>query len=248
MEYTEKWVKKTTEDCIKWIQDWFEKNGKDCNAVIGISGGKDSTVVAALCVEALGKDRVIGVMMPNGVQSDIADSERIIKHLGIKSFCINIGQSYLDILEQIPESSYKTKVNLAPRIRMATLYAVSQSNHGRVVNTSNLSEASIGWCTNYADNVGDLSPIGGLTKTEVVEIGKYLKLPIELVEKAPADGLTTKTDEDNFGFTYEELDSYLRGFHLDKNISQETINKICDMQMKSEFKRKPIPVFKPKLL
>lgn len=247
MEYTEKWVKKTTEDCIKWIQDWFEKNGKDCNAVIGISGGKDSSVVAALCVEALGKDRVIGVMMPNGVQSDIADSEKIIKHLGIKSFRINIGQSYLDILEQIPESSYQTKVNLAPRIRMATLYAISQSNHGRVLNTCNLSETETGWETRWGDSVGDLSPIGGLTKTEVVEIGKYLKLPIELVEKAPADGLTNKTDEDNFGFTYEELDSYLRGENLDK-ISQESINKICDLQKKSEFKRKPIPVFKPKFV
>lgn len=247
MKYTEKWVKKTTEDCIKWIQNWFEKNGKDCNAVIGISGGKDSSVVAALCVEALGKDRVIGVMMPNGVQSDIADSEKIIKHLGIKSFCINIGESYNAILYQIKESSYQTKVNLAPRIRMATLYAVSQSNHGRVLNTCNLSETETGWETRWGDSVGDLSPIGGLTKTEVVEIGKYLKLPIELVEKAPADGLTAKTDEDNFGFTYEELDSYLRG-EIDENISQETINKICDMQMKSEFKRKPIPVFKPKLL
>ena len=128
---------------------------------------------------------------------------------------------------------------------MATLYAISQSNNGRVLNTCNLSETETGWETRWGDSVGDLSPIGGLTKTEVVEIGKYLKLPIELVEKAPADGLTAKTDEDNFGFTYKELDSYLRG---EIDISQETINKICDMQMKSEFKRKPIPVFKPKLL
>ena len=135
MEFNAKEVK---DQVVRWIRDWFEVNGKGCNAVLGISGGKDSSVAAALCAEALGKDRVIGVTMPNGIQPDIDDSFRIIKHLGIRSYNVNIGASFEALMAEVEsvlghEASNQTRINMAPRLRMTTLYAVSQSNNGRVV-------------------------------------------------------------------------------------------------------------------
>ena len=204
--------------CVRWIRDWFEENGPGCNAVLGISGGKDSSVVAALCAEALGKDRVIGVTMPNGVQPDLPDSLRLIEHLGIRHYHINIGSAFEALMAEVGgalgtdgvDISAQTRINLAPRLRMAAVYAVSQSLNGRVANTCNLSEDWVGYSTRYGDAAGDFAPLGGLTVQEVVAVGKVLGLPVELVEKAPSDGLTGKTDEDNLGFTYAVLDHYIR--------------------------------------
>ena len=165
-------VKKTKDACVQWIRDWFEENGPGCNAVIGISGGKDSSVVAGLCVEALGVDRVIGVTMPNGVQPDIDDSIRLINHLGIKRYDVNIGAAYDALMAEVElklghEASAQTRINMAPRLRMTALYAVSQSNNGRVANTCNLSEDWVGYSTRYGDAAGDFSPLGGLTSAPV---------------------------------------------------------------------------------
>ena len=205
---------KATESLVLWMRQWFEKNGNGCNAVIGISGGKDSSVVAALCVEALGRDRVIGVLMPNGEQSDIDVSYDVVNHLGIRHMVINIKSAYDALTEEIrksiPELSAQTTINLAPRIRMSTLYAVSQSNNGRVINTCNLSEDWVGYSTRYGDAAGDVSPLADFTVTEVREIGRQLGLPPHIVDKVPSDGLCGKTDEDNLGFTYETLDRYIR--------------------------------------
>ncbi len=167
---------KVKDACVQWIQDWFEENGKGCNAVLGISGGKDSSVCAALCVEALGKERVIGVTMPNGVQPDIDDSVKLINHLGIKRYNINIGSAFNALMAEVEdklghEASAQTRINMAPRLRMTALYAVSQSNNGRVVNTCNLSEDWVGYSTRYGDAAGDFSPLGGLTVQEVKAIG-----------------------------------------------------------------------------
>ena len=204
-------VELATKRIIKWIQDWFEENGKGCNAVIGISGGKDSTVCAGLLVNALGKDRVIGVMMPNGVQKDISDSYKVVNFLNINYYIINVHDAYESILEQMGiDISTQTKENLPPRLRMSTLYAVSQSVNGRVCNTCNLSEDYVGYSTRYGDSVGDFSPLSNYTVTEVKEIGYYLGLPKELIDKTPADGLCDKSDEENLGFTYSELDDYIR--------------------------------------
>ena len=207
-------VKKVTNDLILWIQDWFEKNGKGCNAIIGISGGKDSSVAAALCVAALGKERVIGVLMPNGQQHDIDMSQKLVDHLGIESYTINIRKGYDGLLAEVAEKlgdvSRDTEINLAPRIRMATLYAVGQSRNGRVVNTCNLSEDWVGYSTRYGDSVGDFSPLSMLCVREVKAIGRYLNLPEELIEKVPIDGLCGQTDEEKLGFTYEMLDHYIR--------------------------------------
>lgn len=231
--------------CVEWIRYWFEYNGPGCNAVIGISGGKDSTVVAALCVEALGRDRVIGVLMPQGHQEDIDDSYAVVNYLGIKHKTINIGPTIDLMLLQLSmfgdmTISEQTKINLPPRIRMATLYAVSQSVNGRVACTDNLSESYIGYSTRWGDNVGDFCPLAHLTSEEVVAVGDACGLPYELTHKVPSDGLCGKTDEDNFGFTYAVLNKYIRTGVCD---DEEVKVKIDQMHKKNLFKIRPIPTF-----
>ena len=231
--------------CVDWIRNFFNQNGKDCNAVIGISGGKDSSVVAALCVEALGRDRVIGVLMPCGVQHDIDCAIQLVNHLGIKSYTVNVKDALEGILNSFPEElavSQQTRINLPPRIRMSTLYAVSQSVNGRVANTCNLSEDWVGYSTRYGDAAGDFSPCSNLTVAEVKEIGRVLNLPENLIEKTPIDGLCGKTDEDNLGFTYAVLDKYIRtGICEDEEIKQ----RIDYLHKISRFKLELMPSFKP---
>jgi NAD+ synthase len=221
-------VKKVKEDLVNWLNQWFLDNGPGCNAVIGISGGKDSSVTAALCVAALGKDRVIGVLMPNGEQYDIDVSEALVKHLGIRSYVVNIKDAYNGVVEAAKaagvELSNQAYINLAPRIRMSTLYAVSQSYNGRVINTCNLSEDWVGYSTRYGDSVGDVCPLGKLTVAEVKELGTYLGLPDMFVHKVPSDGLCGKTDEDNLGFTYAVLDRYIRTGEIDDPATKALID------------------------
>ena len=190
-------AEKTKDGCVRWIRRFFEKNGKGCNAVVGISGGKDSSVVAALCAEALGRDRVIGVLMPMGEQHDIDMAELLVRHLGIRSYTVNIKEAVEAVKGSIPfELSKQSRENLPPRIRMSVLYAVSQSNNGRVANTCNLSEDWVGYSTRYGDAAGDFSPCSHLTVQEVKAVGRVLGLPTVLVDKPPEDGLCGRTDED----------------------------------------------------
>ena len=206
------------------IQKWFEVNGKNCKAVLGISGGKDSTITASLLVKALGKDRVLGILMPNGIQSDIEDSKRVVEFLGIDSMIINIQNMYDAFLKNIDlDISEDTKINLPPRIRMSVLYAVAQSVNGRVINTCNKSEDFVGYSTKYGDSAGDMSVLGDLFVSEIIEIGDKLGLPYELVHKAPSDGLCGQTDEDRFGFTYDDIEAYIKNgtcgnIEIDKKI------------------------------
>lgn len=233
---------KVKNEIVQWIRDWFEKNGDNCNAIIGISGGKDSSIVATLCVEALGKNRVFGVLMPNGEQSDIQDSLDLVYHLDIQHTSININDAYNAILNKMDSLliSNQTKINLPCRLRMATLYAISQSLNGRVANTCNLSEDWIGYSTRWGDSVGDFSPLCNLTSDEVIAIGEACGLPKRFTHKTPSDGLCGKTDEDNFGFTYEVLNKYIRTGECD-NI--EVKEKIDTMHNKNLFKLLPIPCF-----
>ena len=213
-----------------WIAAWFEENGPGCNAVVGVSGGKDSSVVAALCVRALGRDRVIGVMLPNGEQPDIDVSRRLIAHLGIRGIEYNINGAYRAMLEElsgkIPEVSEQTRINIQPRIRMTALYAVSQSENGRVANTCNLSEDWVGYSTRYGDNAGDFSPLSRFTVQEVRAIGRWLGLPSEFVDKLPIDGLCGKSDEEKLGFSYEMLDRYIRTGVCEDQATKEKIDRM----------------------
>ena len=237
-------AKKVKDDVVQWIRDWFAANGEGCNAVVAISGGKDSSVTAALCAEALGKDRVYGVLLPNGEQKDIDASLLLVNHLEIPYTIINIKGAFDDVMNSLkdclPEVSNQTYINLAPRIRMAVTYAVSQSMNGRVANTSNLSEDWVGFATRYGDTAGDFSPLSRLTVQEVKAIGRECGLPEQLVEKVPIDGLTDKTDEDNLGFTYAALDKYIRtGICED----EETKKLIDNKHRWNKFKLQLMPVF-----
>lgn len=239
--------------CIQWLKEWEKENAQGCNFIVGISGGKDSSIVAALLAETFGRDRVIGVMMPNGSQKDINTAYDLIDYLGIQGFEINIGQPYIKVSYGLISAgiapSEQAFTNLGPRLRMSVLYAVSQSMNGRVVNTCNLSENYIGWSTRYGDEAGDFSPLGNLTVREVLQLGKELGLPDEFVYKVPEDGLTGKSDEDNFGFTYDELDEYIlrEAGRVDMlkgiSIRPESEEKIKLLHKKSAFKRMPMPVF-----
>lgn len=234
---------KVKDACVEWIREFFENNGKGCNAVVGISGGKDSSVVAALCVQALGKDRVIGVLMPCGVQHDIDCAYKLVNHLGIKHYEVNIKAAVDGVTGAIPSElalTEQTRNNLPPRIRMATLYAVSQSCNGRVANTCNLSEDYVGYSTRYGDSVGDFSPLSKLTVTEVKQIGYVLGLPKELVDKVPIDGLCGKTDEENLGFTYAELDRYIRTGYIADKAKKEIIDRKHEQ---NKFKLELMPMF-----
>ena len=240
-------AEQTRDNLVAWIKDWFDKNGPDCKAVIGISGGKDSTIAAGLTARAIGKERVLGVLMPNSVQKDIGDSIAVCNSLGIKYVIVNIGGAYnalssevdVNLVEKLDWKSglsNQTLVNLAPRLRMATLYAVSQTVGGRVVNTSNLSEAITGYFTRWGDECGDFKPFIQLTKNEVVAIGLTMpEIPRYLVEKTPSDGLSGKSDEDRLGFTYEQLDTCIRNGD-EGDVPDDVVAKIKAKIAASAFK------------
>lgn len=237
--------KKTKDDIVQWIRDYFNVNGPNCDAVVGISGGKDSSIVAALCVEALGAKRVVGVMMPNGEQPDLADSHRVIESLGIRF-------AYVDIIHAVQTLSIgvscnmgvseQAAINLPARIRMATLYAVAQSlpNGGRVVNTCNRSEDFVGYSTKFGDSAGDFSPLANLMVHEVIQIGHQLGIPADLVDKVPSDGLCGKTDEDNLGFTYAQLDNYIS---TGTSGSVDIDKRISDLHTRNLHKLAPMPAY-----
>ena len=242
-------VERVTHDMIEWVRNWFAVNGPGCSAVIGISGGKDSSVTAAVCCEALGRERVIGVLMPNGVQPDIEVSKALVEHLGIKHYVVNIHEPFEALKAELNEVmdvplSNQTMINIAPRMRMTALYAVSQSVNGRVANTCNLSEDYVGYATRYGDGAGDFSPCSRLTVQEMKAIGRLLGLPDILVDKVPIDGLCGKTDEENLGFTYAELDRYIREGVEPKPEKKEKIDRL---HKQNEFKLKLMPAFEPNI-
>lgn len=236
---------KATKATVEWIREWFEKNGKGCKAVIGISGGKDSSVAAALCAEALGSDNVFGVLMPNGDQSDIDMAELLVDHLGIDYKIINIEGAFDSILDEMRDANLEptrdTIINLPPRLRMSTLYAVGQTVNGRVINTCNLSEDWVGYSTRYGDSAGDMSPMSCFTTAEIRAIGRELGLPEVLVAKVPTDGLSGKTDEEKLGFTYEVLDRYIRTGEIDDPATKERIDTLHERNL---FKLRFMDCFK----
>ena len=241
-------IEKTVDEICEYVRDFFDKNGKGCSAVLGISGGKDSCITAALLARALGKERVVGVMMPDGVQPDISDSQAVVDFLGIRNFTVNIGEATKALKKSLEDAgSAITKdvgINIPPRIRMTTLYAVAQGleEGGRVINTCNKSEDYIGYSTKYGDAAGDMSILAGFTVEEVLQIGDYLGLPSNLVHKTPSDGLSGMSDEDKVGFTYAVLDKYIAtGICEDENIKA----KIDRMHVLNLHKLNVMPHFEP---
>jgi NAD+ synthase len=238
--------KSTKDEVVQWIRDYFEQNGPGCSAVVGISGGKDSSVVAALCVEALGNDHVIGVAMPNGIQSDIEDSYRLIDHLGIENYVVNLEDAYVGLTAEIDcvfgGISRNARINLPARLRMATLYAIAQSlpNGGRVANTCNRSEDYVGYSTKFGDSAGDFSPLANLMVHEVIQIGHELGLPADLVDKTPSDGLCGKTDEDNLGVSYQEIDQFITTSYCENEANERIIE---DLHQKNLHKLAPMPTY-----
>ena len=235
---------------IEWIKAYFDENGKNCNAIIGVSGGCDSSVVAALLVRALGKDRVIGVLMPNGDQYDIDYSYQLVNFLGIKHYVVNIKDAFNGLTNEIDKQLnldsksfdiYKT--NTPARIRMTTLYGISGIFNGRVANTCNLSEDYIGYSTKFGDSAGDFAPIANLTKSEVKKLGEELGLPANLINKIPEDGMSNQSDEEKFGFSYAVLDKYIRTGEIDDLNIKEKIEK---MHQANLHKLRLMPSYKRK--
>ncbi|MDE5854523.1 MAG: NAD(+) synthase [Ruminococcus sp.] len=239
-------VEKVTADLINWVRTYFEKTASpDTKAVLGISGGKDSSVAAAVCVEALGKDRVIGVLMPKGEQADIDCSQLLVNTLGIQNYTVNIGETVNILTNELEKHITLTNqavINTPARIRMTTVYAIAACVGGRVVNTCNLSEDWVGYSTKFGDAAGDFSPLSTLTVTEILQVGDYLGLPYQLVHKVPIDGLCGKTDEENLGFTYAELDRYIRGL-TDLSDNPELKEKIDRMHRNNLHKLELMPKF-----
>ena len=240
---------KTKEELIQWIRDWFNENGNGCTAVLGLSGGKDSTICAALIAEAIGKDNVIGVAMPDHGQG-INDADKIAEYLGIKFLIMpieNITGSFYGLLPNGKCLSEQAQQNIPPRVRMAMLYAIAQTYNGRVCCCDNASENYLGYSTLFGDDAGSFSPLGELTVTEVRAIGDLMGLPQEWVHKTPDDGLPCSSpDEKKFGFSYETLDKYIsNGIEPEKDIKE----KIDRMHRNSQFKRDIIhvPAYKPTL-
>lgn len=241
------------EQIIEWIRQYFNENGPNCNAIVGISGGKDSSVCAALLVEALGKDRVIGVLMPQGYQHDMDVSLDLCKHLGIKYHIVNIGETYNSIVKAIEDDGVITKEqmtsnkvfysNTPARIRMSILYGISALYNGRVVNTGNRSEDYIGYSTKFGDAAGDFGLLNDFLVKEVKQIGYELGLPKKFIEKAPEDGLTGKTDEDNLGFTYAMLDHYIETGEIESEELKEKIERLHRLNL---HKINPMPVYRKK--
>lgn len=239
---------KLKDQCVQWIRDWFERNGKGCRAVLGMSGGKDSTVAAALCVEALGKENVVGVAMPAEGQS-LNGADEICEYLGIRYICAPIAgiiRGFDDVRAVVEEGfSNQTEQNIPPRVRMCVLYAISQSVNGRVVNTCNLSEDWVGYATRWGDSVGDFSPLGSLTVQEIRGIGHAMGIPSKWVDKTPDDGLPHScSDEQKFGFTYEVLDRYIRTGACEDEAVREKIDR---MHRNNLFKLYMPEAFKPEL-
>jgi NAD+ synthase len=233
---------KLTKQIIKWLEE-YRDNTQCRGVVLGISGGKDSTTVAMLAKKVWG-DNVVGIMMPDGGQVDLDDSVAICSSLNLRHALVNIGGAVTQILHGINASvpfvdvNQKAITNIPPRVRMTTLYAIAQTLGYRVIGTGNASEAYIGWTTKWGDSAYDLNPIAGLTCGEVVEVGldlaKDLGLDEKYIVKKPSDGLTGLSDEDNFGFTYSELDGFINGVLPE---SAEVGKKIIAMHTATEHKR-----------
>ena len=242
-------VEKQTKQLIEYTKEWFNRFGESSKAVLGISGGKDSSVTAAVLKEALGADRVLGIIMPNGTMSDLDDAKLLVEFLGIPYEIVPITDYYNAAIATFEKSkSFEVtsdlRINLAPRLRMTTLYAVAQGQGvtSFVVNTCNASEDYVGYSTKYGDAAGDVSLLQDFTVNEVLQIGEYLGLPDALVHKVPSDGLSGMSDEDKLGFTYAQLDEYISDKNA--NIPEDVKASIDKKHVANLHKLQLMPAYK----
>ena len=231
--------KREIENIKNYIKDYL-KEAHANGVVLGMSGGKDSLVTAKLCADALGKANVIGIIMRNGELKDCSVAKESCDIIGIRYYEVNIGNIYGNVIDSTTPTVNKEgkplstviTFNLPPRLRMVPLYSIAGSLGYLVANTSNLSEGMVGYTTKWGDNVGDFGPLANFTKEEVCEIGILLGLPDRLVNKTPDDGLSGQSDEEKLGFSYAELDNFIR--HGKKG---EKFDKISHMHKISQHKR-----------
>ena len=237
-------MKTLTKNVIDWTADFFNRVGKT-DAVLGISGGKDSSVVAAICAAALGKEHVHGVLLPCGIQKDISCSYQLVDHLGISYDVQDIETLVKESLALVPgaDKSYDAKTNVGARLRTNQIMVTAQTNGWLMANTCNRSENIVSYATLWGDTCGSFAPIDMLTTEEVIEIGDDLGLPYELTHKVPIDGLQPLSDEEKLGFTYHEVNELIR-----KGIQGPNFDKIINMYKKNKFKLEMIRIqhFDPK--
>lgn len=244
-------VEKCYEEIIKWTREWFEKNGNDKKAIIGMSGGKDSTITAALLVKSLGKERVIGVMMPD-INQGLNDADKICEWLGIKCMKVDLAEittafnPYILTGDVDLQWSKQTLQNIPPRIRMTMLYAIAQTYNGFVSNNCNLCEDYIGYSTKWGDAAGDFSLLAKLTVDEIKQLGDYMGIPKEWVHKTPDDGLPfSSPDEEKFGFSYHILSDYIRGIAQPEQEIRDKILKMHQVNLHKLEIAHAIPTYKP---
>ncbi len=240
----------TTAELAKQIPEWIKKKVDEsgCNGVVlGMSGGIDSAVVAALCKKALG-DKVLGVIMPcKSLPKDREDAELTARKLDLELQTVPLDEILNSFLKVLPESPGFVQSNMKPRLRMTALYYIANLHSYLVVGTGNRSEVMVGYYTKYGDGGVDLLPIAGLHKTEVLALATELGIPAEIIEKAPSAGLWEgQTDEDELGITYAELDQALTAIDAgtEDRFDAKTINKVKEMIAKSAHKRALPEMFK----
>lgn len=246
------------EAIIRYLRDWFNDKGENSKAIIGISGGKDSTICAALLARAIGPERILGIIMPDKIMPDIQDAIDVCEILDIeyKVMCIyEATQAYNKLARENFTLTERTNAaistNMPARARMTTLYlaAQAQSVPAFVINTCNRSEDYVGYSTKYGDSAGDVSVLQDLLVSEVLAIGDTLEeLPAHLVHKTPSDGMCGKSDEDNLGYTYNQLDTYIRFVEdravVDVNFDDALAQKIRARHLANLHKLKQIPSYK----
>ena len=243
--------KKLVTDIENWIRNYVN-SAKSKGIVLGLSGGIDSAVTAALSANALGKENVLGLNLPiESLSQDFEDAKLVANHLEISFLIADLTSVYNELLKVLPpeiQSNQMAMANIKPRLRMTTIYYIGQSKGYLVGGTGNRSEIAIGYFTKYGDGGVDFEPIGALYKCEVRELAKVLKIPEKIIKKPPSAGLWQgQTDEGEIGMTYDLLDEILYRMDNDlgfKGLKEEDINKVTAMMKKAEHKINMPPIFK----
>lgn len=236
-------LKNEMEKAIAWIKEYVEKT-KAKGVVIGNSGGKDSAVVLAMATKALGKEKVLAISMPcNSISGDFEDARLVADTFGVKFLKIDLTSTYRELEKEISLTKKLTeeaKINIKPRLRMMSLYAIAQTLNYLVIGTGNLCERMVGYTTKWGDSACDFNPIGNFTVKEVLAIGELLNVPEEILSKAPNDGLGGLTDEEKMGIKYSQIEEMIEEGNTEENAKKEILKRY----ELSKHKRAEVPIYK----